>query len=210
MNETRYINASCGISGNRQMVIKNSQTIFQVPASLPVQEFLKEVYGFTGAAYPKFYKMDGLCKLGWLAAEILLVNSFDKTVYLPENIGLVLSNRNSSLDNDIKYYDSVKTIASPALFVYTLPNIVMGEICIRHQFKGENDFFIFDRFNPGFIQQYVNHLFDTEALDACICGWVDLLDNDCLACLFLVERTTKGDGTAFTEDNMNQFYKIIS
>lgn len=154
--------------------------------------------------------MDNLAKLGWLATEILLKDSFNKADYQPDDIGLVFSNRNSSLDTDIKYYETVKTIASPALFVYTLPNIVMGEICIRHKFKGENDFFIFERFNAGFIQQYVSHLFATGALEACICGWVDIMADDYSACLFLVEKKEKERAKPFTEENMYQFYKTIN
>ena len=152
--------------------------------------------------------MDNLCKLGWLATEILLNNSFDKTMYQPEDIGLVLSNSSSSLDTDIKYYETVKTMASPALFVYTLPNIVMGEICIRHNFKGENDFFIFDGFNAGFMQQYVSHLFATGALEACICGWVEVLDNNYHTVLYLVEKKESDSKTVFSEQNIHQIYQI--
>jgi hypothetical protein len=68
----------------------------------------------------------------------------------PYATGIVLSNSNASLDADIKYYDSVANIPSPALFVYTLPNIVIGEISIKHSFKGENAFFIFDSFDARF------------------------------------------------------------
>ena len=152
--------------------------------------------------------MDGLSKLGWLAAEILLDKSFSKQEYQPEDTGLVLSNRNSSLDTDIKYYETVKTMASPALFVYTLPNIVMGEICIRHNFKGENDFFIFEGFNAGFLQDNVSWLFKTGALKACICGWVEILDNDYHACLYLVEKKKNNQAILFTEENIHHIYQI--
>ena len=74
----------------------------------------------------------------------------------------------------------------------------MGEICIRHNFKGENDFFIFEQFDAGFIQQYVAHLFNTDILQACICGWVELMDNDYKACLYLVEKKT---------DSIPRFYR---
>ena len=95
--------------------------------------------------------MDSLSKLGWLAAEILLKDSFNKEALSVRKMsGLVFANANSSLDTDIKYYETAKDIASPALFVYTLPNIVIGEICIRHNFKGENAFFISEQFDAGF------------------------------------------------------------
>ncbi len=204
MSEQLYITGSCNIVNN--VVVKDNQSLFAHPGT--PQDFLVAAYQHFALNYPKFYKMDNLGKLGWLAAEILLANSFDKTAYLPEDIGLLFCNRNSSLDNDIKYYETVKTIASPALFVYTLPNIVMGEICIRHNFKGENDFFIFDSFNAGFLQQYAAHLFATGAVEACICGWVDLLGNDYRACLYLVEKKAGQPTTLFTEENIHQIYQI--
>ena len=151
--------------------------------------------------------MDNLCKLGWLTAEILLDGSFNKSLYQPEDIGLLVANRNSSLDTDIRYFETVKTMASPALFVYTLPNIVLGEICIRHHFKGENDFFIFENFNAAFIQQYTAHLFATGAMQACICGWIETMDNDYKACLFLIEKKGTDNALAFTEENITHIYQ---
>jgi hypothetical protein len=203
--EPLYITASCSIANN--VVAKDNHSLFTHPG-IGAQDFLLAAYQHFSLNYPKFYRMDNLARLGWLATEILLAGSFDASAYQPEDIGLVLCNRNSSLDNDIKYYNTVKTIASPALFVYTLPNIVMGEICIRHHFKGENDFFIFDSFNAGFIQQYVTHLFASGALEACICGWVELLDNDYRACLFLVEKKGKDQTSIFTEENIHHIYQI--
>jgi len=99
----------------------------------------------------------------------------------------------------------VKSIPSPALFVYTLPNIVIGEICIRHNFKGENAFFIFDRFDAGFMQQYVSNMINNDILQSCICGWVDVLGDDYKAVLFLVEKN--GD-ISFTLENINKIYEL--
>ena len=204
MTDNLYITASCSIVNN--LVIKNSQLLFENKEAA-VQAFLVSVYQHFAINYPRFYKMDNLGKLGWLGAEILLEGSFDKNRYQPEDIGIVLSNKSSSLDTDIKYYETVKTIASPALFVYTLPNIVMGEICIRHNFKGENDFFIFEQFNAGFIQKYVSHLFETGALHACICGWVEIIDNGYKANLFLIEKKRTANPVDFTEENITHIYQ---
>ena len=207
MPNENYITASCIISN--QVVIKDNKLLFENKGTGPAA-FLLSVYEHFGISYPKFYKMDNLSKLGWLAAELLLDKGFQKDKYDADAIGLVLSNKNSSLDTDIKYFETVKTIASPALFVYTLPNIVMGEICIRHQLKGENAFFIFDSFKPGFIQQYVQHLFDTGAVQACICGWVEIMDNAYKAVLYLVEKETGKNAVSFTEENINHIYQITN
>ena len=205
MKTENYITASCiisnkGIYKNQQQVFENRET------GLP--GFLISAYQHLGLQYPKFYKMDSLSKLGWLANEVLLLNSFPKDKYLPEDIGVVLSNASSSLDTDTRYYDTAKNIASPALFVYTLPNIVIGEICIRHNFKGENAFFISEKFDAGFIEQYVSNLINNNILQSCICGWVEVLEDKYKAVLYLVEKNKKEDSINFTKENLNKIYQL--
>src|ERR1700722_9132791 len=180
-----YITASCVIRDNS--VYLNGQLLWEAPRA-GVSGFLLSAYQQFGFQYPKFYKMDHLSKLGWLAAELLLRDEPGVLDYEPGDVALVLSNANSSLDTDYKYYATVSDIPSPALFVYTLPNIMIGEICIRHKFKGENAFFVFESFDAGFIHQYVRDLMENATARACICGWVDVLGAEYKAVLFLVEK----------------------
>lgn len=205
MSKEKYITASCIISS--QIVYKNEQPVFR-NAGMGLQEFLVSAYQHFALQYPKFYKMDNLSKLGWLATEVLLKDSFDTAKYKPEDTGIVLSNANSSLDTDIKYYETAKDIASPALFVYTLPNIVIGEISIRHRFKGENAFFISDEFDAGFIEQYVSNLINNNILQSCICGWVEAMGEDYEAALYLIEKNKKPDSVIFTKENLTKIYEI--
>lgn len=164
-------------------------------------EFLIEVYKHFELSYNRFYKMDSLSKLGWLASEILLTGTFNEKTYQPHQVSIVLSNANASLDSDQKYMASVADIPSPALFVYTLPNIVIGEICIRNSFKGETAFFVSENFDEDFIEQYVTNLFNNNSCQACICGWVDVAGNNYKAVLFLIE---KGEGDIpFTVAHIN-------
>jgi hypothetical protein len=201
----KYITASCIISN--QVVYKNEEQVFENKEAV-LADFLVSAYHHFEIKYPKFYKMDNLSKLGWLATEILLKDSFHETEYQPADIGVVLTNASSSLDTDIKYYETTKSIASPALFVYTLPNIVIGEICIRHHFKGENAFFIFDEFDAGFIEQYVSNLLNNNILQSCICGWVELLDDQYKSVLFLVEKNKPGQNNLFTKEHINKIYQL--
>ncbi|WP_295672253.1 hypothetical protein [uncultured Mucilaginibacter sp.] len=164
--------------------------------------FLLSVYRHFQFNYPKFHKMDHLCKLGWLAAEILLKDSFTKDDYRPEETGIILANANSSLDNDLKYFETLKEFASPSLFVYTLPNIVIGEICIRHHFKGEQVFFVAEHFDPVFVDQYISTLMNKQLIRACICGWVDVLGGDYKTVLFLVEQHQQKQPVLFSAKNM--------
>ena len=172
-------------------------------------EFLLSVYQHFQLNYPKFYKMDNLSKLGWLASEVLLKDSYQKDQYQPEEVGLVLANRNSSLDNDIKYFESAKEIASPSLFVYTLPNIVIGEICIRNNFKGEHGFYVQDSFDTEFIAGQVNYLLDNTTMKTCICGWVDVLGQDYKAALYLVEKKPTDNSMPFSIKNINSIFETI-
>ena len=197
-----YITASCVIRDNR--IYMQGGIVWEQPRGGPA-DFLLACYQHFGFQYPKFYKMDQLSKLGWLAAELLLSDGFDATVYRPEDIAVVLSNANASLDTDYRYFATVSDIPSPALFVYTLPNIVIGEICIRHKFKGENAFFIFDSFDAGFTETYVRDLMMTGKARACICGWVEVLGDSYAAALFLIEK--KLTTLPFTAEHMNRLFE---
>jgi hypothetical protein len=176
---------SCVIS--KETVLKNGGPVFSNHGK-NVTEFLDSVYVFADARYPKFYKMDNLSKLGFLATEVLLKNNEQIKGYPAGEVGIVLSNASASLDTDIKYYKTVSDFASPALFVYTLPNIVIGEICIRHGFKGENAFFISEKFDAPFILEYVDNLINNNILQCCICGWIELMKDRYKAVLFLVDK----------------------
>lgn len=199
-----HINAAVVIRQNE--VRRNGKVIFN-SSEQHLAGFLGALHQFTGAKYQRFYKMDALSKLGWLAAEILLDETYRKNGYEPAKQGIILSNANSSLDTDIRYQESMATIPSPAIFVYTLPNIVIGEIAIRHGIKGENAFFIFEQFNADFIEQYVSVLLNNNILQACVCGWVDVLAEQYDAALFLVEKTGREGAQPFTAGIMNQIYQ---
>ena len=194
------ITASCLISRNK--VFKNGQLVFEQAGN--AEQFLEAIYSHTKIAYPKFHKMDHLCKLGFLAAELLLNETAHSEKYGESETGLVLSNAHASLDVDLKYAKTIQKGASPALFVYTLPNIVIGEISIRHHFKGENAFFVFKQFDGNFMMEYVNGLFDQDLIKNCICGWVDILKEEYRAILFLIEPGYADQAVTFTAEHLNQ------
>ena len=203
LSNNKYITANCII--REGVVRKNGQTVFTGTAA-PLSEFLLAIYQSLNLSYPKFYKMDNLSKLGWLAAEILLQDTLVKERYKAEEVGLVLANANSSLDNDLKFHRSDIEVRSPSVFVYTLPNIVIGEICIRHGFKGEHCFFIQNEFDAAFIYRQVNYLMDQDILEACICGWVDVLGEEYKAALYLIEKKNNDKSIVFSAENLNNIF----
>ena len=144
-------------------VVVNKRLIFYQEKITTFAEFIKSLYKQEQLAYPKFYKMDSLSKLGFISAELLLRNE-NPGRFKPGSLAVVLANSSSSLDTDLAHQESIRNrsayFPSPSVFVYTLANIVIGEICIRHGFKGENAFLVSEKFNPGQLFEYVSDLLD--------------------------------------------------
>jgi hypothetical protein len=190
MNKKTVITHYCIIRD--QSIIRDGKVLFTAKGS-SLNEFLLDAYTFLKVDYPKFYKMDNLSKLGFLAAEVLLKDRTLVNDYAAESVAVVLSNAHSSQDTDMRYAASARTMASPALFVYTLPNIVAGEICIRHKIKGENAFFIAPAFDPELMADYTAMVLSPDAgTGACIGGWVDVLGEHHDVFLYLQEKNKPG------------------
>jgi hypothetical protein len=161
-----------------------------------------EAYQDSGMNYPKFHKMDPLSRLGILMTHHLMEEAGMQDRYDPYEVGIIMTNAHASLDTDIRYARSMQQNASPALFVYTLPNIMMGEICIKNNFKGYNAFFIFDHYNPGFLYQQVRRQATVGEEKVFICGWAEVLVNQFEAAFFLVEPEGEIKGLPFTPANL--------
>lgn len=198
MTKELYIQNYCSIKNNK--VSLNGNLVFE-ESSEDIKSFFKSVYQFLEPKYSKFFKMDTLSKLAFLSAEILLKEEEQK------NIAIILSNNASSLDTDRKHQDSINDkenyFPSPAVFVYTLPNIGIGEISIRHQLKSENGFFVFENYNANFHYNYQNILIQNNKSEAVLAGWVNIDGDSYEAFLYLVSQ----NGTIeHTEKNLKQLY----
>ncbi len=186
-----YISSYCLI--REQKVIVNDQLRFYKENFVNFADFIKSFFKQEGIVYPKFYKMDNLSKLGFLSAEMVLGTSV--TNYNNQALsGVVLANSSASLDTDILHQESIKDrsryFPSPSVFVYTLPNIVIGEICIRHKMKGENVFLISETFETEILVNYVNELIQNKRIPNCLCGWVELMGDKYEALMCMVGQET--------------------
>lgn len=172
----------------------------------------KEIFKHIGSSYAKFYKMDRLCKLAYLASEFLLASGQHKK-YRPEEVAMVFSNSSSSLYSDRKHQESIADrknyFPEPATFVYTLPNIMLGEISIRHNLKGENMFFISEKFKSYEICKFTDILLKNSRHKASIAGWVEYTEADFLAALFFIENQGNGNGMDFTPENLDRIIEIL-
>lgn len=194
-----------------QQVLHGTGLIFTGNENRP-PAFLVEVYRHFKMNYPKFHKMDNLCKLGFLCAEILLGGKdFDKK-YKGEDVGMVLYNAASSIDSDRNHQQSIRDreayFPSPSVFVYTLANIVIGEICIRNRFFGESEFIISKAFNPAALYDCVKLWLDENIAECCIAGWLEFDGDRYEGILYLIEKTPDETGgiAIFGADKLEQFY----
>jgi hypothetical protein len=161
------------------------------------REFSTALYKHMGADYPKFYKMDNLCKLGFLASELLLREKTIRSTFKGNDTGIILVNSSASLDTDRMHQNTIMNrtgyFPSPSIFVYTLPNIVIGEICIRNRITGEGTFFIQEKFIPSFLTDYIGYLLDCEIINRCIAGWLEIDRENYEALLCLIDKTDKSN-----------------
>lgn len=169
----------------------NGEIVFQSNLSLSLAEFLSEAYKALGASYPKFHKMDAQCKLGFLCTEFALKG----TSFLTENnltkTAIVLSNAASSIETDRIYQHSIDDksnyFPSPAVFVYTLPNITIGELAIKHKITGENAFFVSEQLDANLLINYTESLMECGS-EAAIIGWIEVDGANFEAFIFLTEK----------------------
>ncbi len=187
--------ASCG-APCRQPLLRTTHTLLLTPHSLTVdgrqqplpaaetgRDLLTALYKSRIADYPKYYKMDALSRLGFVASELLLQAEGTAASGTPRSDrAVLLFNRSSSCVADRRYLqsieDAVACFPSPSVFVYTLPNIVTGEIAIRHAYRGETSFYVLDERDDRLMRQIIESAFLDSETQSVLTGWIDCDSED--------------------------------
>ncbi|TYR37716.1 3-oxoacyl-ACP synthase [Sphingobacterium phlebotomi] len=181
MLEKTNIQKSCIIEQHR--IVVDDKLIWSSEPEVSFSNFSKEAFHHLDIDYPKFYKMDALSKLAFLAAEYILQGEDTG------ELALVLTSKSGSLDTDLKHQQSIRDseyfYPRPATFVYTLPNICAGEICIRHGLQTENAFFIAEEFPEKTIFAYADYLLQSNKAKRVLCGWVEYFQEKYRAFLYI-------------------------
>lgn len=145
-------------------------------------EMLSQVYRTKIGGYAKFFKMDTLCRLGFIASELLLQAEASERFVERDDRAVLLFNRYSSLCADRRYFATIRDkdnyFPGPAQFVYTLANIVTGEIAIRNKYYGETSFFVLPERNDEEIASIIMASASDPATHSAIAGWLDCSDDD--------------------------------
>ena len=207
MHNSFYIISSCHIQNGK--VVLNGEAL-PVNNSSSLNEILKSLYQHLQLDYPKFFKMDELCKLAFITTELTL-KDFPLQESTEGETAIVLANAASTLETDRKHQESIKDeenyFPSPAVFVYTLPNITIGEITIRHKLKGENTFFITEKYDTGFMSRYVNSLLQNNKSDKVITGWINYGPDGYDGFIYLAGKDKKGLSLEHNVENLSLLYK---
>ena len=154
----------------------------------PSSDEMVDLYRKEVGDYPKFFKMDPLSRLGFVASEMLL-KKCPKADY-----GVLIFNQSSSMADDMAFQETIQDDAnwfpSPALFVYTLPNIVTGEIAIRNHFLTETNFMVLDAPRTDIMAEQIALAAQSGPQ---ITGWceVDANCNNMAALIAVPQSTTK-------------------
>lgn len=171
---------------------------------------LSDIYREKGLQYPKFFKMDTLSKCGFLAAEEVLSKAGLRNEDPKKDMSIVLVNGTSSTCDDVEFQKGLAKEAffpSPSLFVYTLSNIVCGEIAIRNKILGETSFYIDSRPDAARLRRYAMWAFSDEKINKVLLGWVECFTGGDAVSMMLVERSAVAGGTPF---EIEEIEKIIN
>ena len=133
---------------------------------------LIDLYHSYVKGYPKFFKMDTLSQLGFIGAEILLQ---EKLIDDKENCAIIFGNTCASIKNDTDYLKTIDSpenyYPSPSIFVYTLPNIVTGEIAIKHKIYGETCFYVVEQKEQ--LYEIAKQQIEINNIPSALVGWVE-------------------------------------
>ncbi len=154
---------------------------------------ITNLYKSLSGDYPRFFKMDMLSRLGFVATRLLLGDPAEETPGSGEERALAFFNRSASVAADRNFLrrmsETGEEYSSPALFVYTLPNIVTGETAMYRHWHGETAFYILPEKDEGVMDNILRTLFLDGAVETVTGGWLDYAgENDFEADIRLLAR----------------------
>jgi hypothetical protein len=144
----------------------------------------------SGLEQPRFHRMDRSSKLLALATAPFFAPGGALYSLEKDRIGSVICGRSGSMDTDVGYDDQLRSEghAGPGLFVYTLPNIAMGELTIMHGLHGSGLCLLSERPDPEQMRLACKVLIDFHGMEVVVCGWSDIFADQAAATFILVTK----------------------
>jgi 3-oxoacyl-[acyl-carrier-protein] synthase-1 len=97
---------------------------------------------------------------------------------------------------------------SPSVFVYTLPNIVAGEIAIRNRLYGETSFYLCSEFDAEQLFQTVSNAFQDHQTHSVLAAWIEAFEGAQEAFMMLVEKNKDKSNMPFSVEEITKLYNI--
>lgn len=136
---------------------------------------LTEIFKESLADGSRFFKMDLFSRLAYVATGLLL-----KDVpggYAPEETGMLIFTLNGSVLADRKHLSTFvkpdEYYPSPAIFINTLPNVVLGEMAVTHRIKGETTLVMLPVRDEETMDSILAATLAATRPSVLITGWVD-------------------------------------
>ena len=146
------------------------------------RQMLTDIYKKHVGDYPRFFRMDLLCRLGFIATELLLQSDDEPRFQERSDRAVVMVGHSGSIVADRRYLESISHpddyFPSPERFVYTLPNIVTGEIAIRNHYHGETGFYLLDEKDETLVSEILLSAFQDPQTQSLIGGWINCDGDD--------------------------------
>ncbi len=151
-----------------------------VPHESTGAALLTEIFKTCLADGSRFFKMDLFSRLAYVGAGLLAKDMLSDCE--PDDIALYFFTLNGSVLADRKHLSTFSDpgafYPSPAVFINTLPNVVLGEIAVRHTVKGETTLVMLPRRDDGRMEEIVRVTAAATRPAALLYGWVDCEGED--------------------------------
>jgi len=124
--------------------------------------------------YPRFHRADRLSRLLLLSAAPFFEANGALAACDAETIGMLLCTCTGSMESDARYCALLQAegVASPALFVPTLPSIALGELSIRHGLHGSGVCLMMPAPSASALAPAIGML-KQQGMRHIVCGWAD-------------------------------------
>ena len=140
----------------------------------------------------KYYKMDGLSRLGLISAELLLRQEGRERFVPCDDRAVILFNKSSSIVSDRKFLETItgedNYFPSPSVFIYTLPNLVAGEIAMRNKYHGETSFYITSKRDDDMALEVITSAFSDKTTNSVLGGWIDYRNDNCFEADLIIAK----------------------
>lgn len=146
-----------------------------VPLENRGSSLITEIFKKYLADGSRFFKMDLYSRLAYAATGLLAKDALEGSD--PEDRALLFFTQNGSVLADRKHLSTFSNpeefFPSPAVFINTLPNVVLGEIAVKNGIKGETTLVLLPHRDEAAMNRIIDATVSATRPSVMICGWVD-------------------------------------